>query len=134
MNDVRVVKYPQIDHLSSAHWREFHNHDPSFNEEYLKHSICIQAFDGDNPIGYLFMYVFPEPYEKGIVGMVDLYYVHTDYRKSGIGARMFKLAEIEAKSRGANRMAASSNIKKPHAEFFAGLGFTPTHISVSKVI
>jgi GNAT superfamily N-acetyltransferase len=135
MSEVHVVLEPQgLETLSKDHWREFHDHYPSFNLEYLKKAVCIQAFDGEKPVGYLFMYVFPEPYEKGIVGMIDLYYLDPRYRGKKISDRMFTMAENVAKRAGASRLAASANVLKPHDEFFKRLGFKKSHVCVSKVI
>ena len=135
MIDFRLVSDPiDLKRLSEDHWREFHDHTPDFKLEYLQKARCIQAFDNDTAIGYLFLYVFDEPHEKGIQAMVDLYYLDPKYRGRKIAKRMFGLAESLAKLSGARRITASYNLKKPHPEFFKAMGFTETHVAVAKEI
>ena len=133
MIDFRVMDNPvDLKRLSDNHWREFHDHTPEFNMEYLKSAKCIQAFDKDIAVGYLFMYILDEPYESGKMAMVDLYYLDPKYRGRKIAKCMFGIAESLAKLEGTRRITASFNMKKPHTAFFKSLGFNETHVIVSK--
>ena len=123
-----------LDRLSKRHWHEFHDHDPQFNFDYLKRATFIQAFDGETAIGYLVLYVIPNAYDPGLMGMVDTYYLEPEYRSRGIAKGMFELAQTEAFKRGARKLTASYNLKEPHRGFFAALGFAETHVIVSKEI
>jgi GNAT superfamily N-acetyltransferase len=131
---VRVCEPTDINRLSQTHWAEFHDHKPHFNWDYLKNATCIQAFDQELAVGYLFFYVFPEAHEVGTLAMVDLYYVSPAYRRDGVGRAMFDLAEQEGKKRGATRVSASYNVIRSNLDFFQEMGYSRTHCIVAKEI
>jgi GNAT superfamily N-acetyltransferase len=131
---IRVCEPTDIDRLSRKHWSEFHDHEPQFNWQYLRAATCIQPFAGDLAVGYLFMYILPQPYDPDLMGVVDLYYLDPAYRSEGVGRRMFQLAEDMARVKGAKKMTASYNLKHPHPEFFKGMGYERTHAVLAKGI
>lgn len=62
--------------------------------EHLDNALGLVAYDGDKPIGCLWVGLMA----KGTVGYIDKFYVDPDYTKKGIGNQMAKemLSRVKA--------------------------------------
>ena len=123
-----------FDALSREHWMEFNDREPKFNKQYF--SICnvITAKKGVETIGYVFYFVVPSPCYNEIWCNVDMFFLKKQFRKNGVGKKMFALLEQQAKEHGCKRILSSFNLKGPLEDFYGKLGFKPTHVAVSKEI
>jgi GNAT superfamily N-acetyltransferase len=63
-----------------------------------------------------------------------MFYLKPEYRKQGIGKKMFTLVEEDAKQRGAFQLISSFNLKQPLEGFYQKMGFETTHVAVAKEI
>ena len=63
-------------------------------------SFGIVAFDGERPIGFVSVFVGPDPHTSRTVALNDSIYVLPEYRVRGVGGQLFVRAEREARARG----------------------------------
>ena len=91
-------------------------------EELGMHYIVF-AFEGSKLIGYNSMLYAESPHTKEMTAMTDSMYILKDYRKSGLGSDMIKLAESEAKVRGCKHIMVTFKNSHPHPSIVEELGF-----------
>lgn len=125
---------PDFEELALEHWNHFKNKAPKFNKEILQNFDAIQALNNSKTVGYLLYACFKSPYYSEIWCQVDMFYLKPEYRGQGIGKKMFKLMEDEAKAKGASKIISSFNVKKPLHGFYQSMGYTETHVAVAKEI
>ena len=66
-------------------------------------SFAIVAFNGDDqPVGLVSVFVSRHQHTCELIATNDTLYCTPAYRKVGLGGKLFRLAEQEAKKRGAN--------------------------------
>lgn len=138
MLTVSICSFEELenfDSLSKEHWNSFNNKQPSFDKNILKNFNVIQAKDKENDtVGYLLFIVFKAPYYNELWCQVDMFYLKPEFRKQGIGNKMFKVLEEEVKKQGASKIMSSFNLKQPLEGFYKKLGYIETHVAVAKDI
>ena len=121
--------------IAKEHWDSFKNKHPSFNKEILANFNVIRASDEDNnTAGYIFYLCFQSLYYDEVWCQVDMFYLRQQYRKQGLGKRMFEMLEDEAKKLGASKILSSFNMKQPLEGFYSKMNYQQTHIAVVKEI
>jgi len=118
--------------LAKEHWDSFQNKEPTFDLERLSNFRVIQATDNDKTIGYILYVLYQSLYHDEICCQVDMFYLKPEYRKQGIGKKMFTLVEEDAKQQGAVKLISSFNLKQPLEGFYQKMGFKNTHVVVAK--
>ena len=130
-----IKELHDFDYIALEHWGSFNNKHPSFNKELLDNFNVIKASDKkDRTVGYIFYICFKSLYYDEIWCQVDMFYLKPEYRKQGIGKRMFELLEEEAKKIGASKILSSFNMKQPLEGFYSKMNYQQTHIAVVKEI
>lgn len=64
-------------------------------------SFGIIAYDGEKIAGFCSVYIYPAAHYRAIVAANDVIYVQPSYRNTLLAGRLMKMAEREAKQRGA---------------------------------
>jgi len=103
----------QIHHLLKANWEEtgfdfpFNPDIEAYNALYVRGMVfAVAAFDGDEIVGYCTISVTPHLHNPEIiVAASDALFVDVRHRRSTVAYRILKMAENEAMTRGAVRMA-----------------------------
>jgi len=121
-----------FDELSKQHWDSFNNNTPNFNKEILSQMDVVIAKDKETPIGYVFFMIFPSWYYTELWCQVDMFFLLPEYRRKGLGKKMFALVEKTAKEKGVSKLMSSYNIKLNLSSFYLSNGFNETHVAVSK--
>jgi len=121
-----------FDELSKQHWDSFNNKPPNFNKEILSQMDVVIAKDKETPIGYVFFMIFPSWYYTELWCQVDMFFLLPEYRRKGLGKKMFALVEKTAKEKGVSKLMSSYNIKLNLSSFYLSNGFNETHVAVSK--
>ena len=120
--------------LAKEHWDSFQNKKPTFDINLLSNFHVVQATDNDKTVGYILYVLFKSFYYDEICCQVDMFYLKPEYRKQGIGKKMFTLVEEDAKQQGATKLISSFNLKQPLEGFYQKMGFETTHVAVAKEI
>lgn len=120
--------------LAKEHWNSFHNKQPTFDISLLSNFYVVRATDENKTVGYILYVLFKSFYYDEICCQVDMFYLKPEYRKQGIGKKMFTLVEEDAKQRGATQLISSFNLKQPLEGFYQKMGFETTHVAVAKEI
>jgi len=120
--------------LAKEHWDSFQNKKPTFDINLLSNFHVVQATDNDKTVGYILYVLFKSFYYDEICCQVDMFYLKPEYRKQGIGKKMFTLVEEDAKQQGATQLISSFNLKQPLEGFYQKMGFEKTHVAVAKEI
>lgn len=124
-----------FDVIAREHWDSFNNKTPCFNKEILSNFNVIRASDSeDNTVGYLFYLCFQSLYYDEIWCQVDMFYIKPEYRKQGLGKKIFTKLEEEAKNTGASKILSSFNMKQSLEGFYNKMNYQQTHIAVLKEI
>jgi len=92
----------------------------------------VIAKDKETPIGYVFFMIFPSWYYTELWCQVDMFFLLPEYRRKGLGKKMFALVEKTAKEKGVSKLMSSYNIKLNLSSFYLSNGFNETHVAVSK--
>ncbi len=120
--DLVKLQWMEVDHR-----RKSSNLDVDFNQ-YLKleelgtHFIVV-TFSDEELVGYNSMFVSPSPHTKELTALTDTVYIKKEYRKEGLGGEMIRLAEEEAKARGAQHMMVTFKNGDSHPNIVEDLGF-----------
>ena len=120
--------------LAKEHWNSFENKKPTFDTNLLSNFYVVRATDNDKTVGYILYILYKSFYYDEICCQVDMFYLKPEYRKQGIGKKMFTLVEEDAKQRGASQLISSFNLKQPLEGFYQKMGFETTHVAVAKEI
>lgn len=113
--------------LEVDHRRKTSKLDVDFNK-YIKmddlgiHFIVL-AYTDEELVGYDSMFISPTPHTGEITALTDSMFIKREYRKGGLGTTMIKMAEGEAKARGAKHMMVTFKNDSPHPEIVKDLGF-----------
>lgn len=120
--------------LAKEHWESFQNKKPTFDINLLSNFHVVRAIDNDKTVGYILYLLYKSFYYDEVCCQVDMFYLKPEYRKQGIGKKMFTLVEEDAKQRGATQLISSFNLKQPLEGFYQKMGFETTHVAVAKEI
>jgi GNAT superfamily N-acetyltransferase len=124
----------EVQPLLPLHWEELAlNKDkvplaPQY-DQYLHRWIDGQILlkvvrKGDDLIGYFIGFVVPGLHYKTCIHLhMDIFYIHPDHRGAGLGMRLFKEVEAEAKARGVQRMFLNTKWHKSCAWLYEKLGY-----------
>jgi GNAT superfamily N-acetyltransferase len=113
--------------LEVDHRRKTSKLDVDF-DKYIKmddlgiHFIVL-AYTDEELVGYDSMFISPTPHTGEITALTDSMFIKRKYRKGGLGTVMIKMAEGEAKARGAKHMMVTFKNDSPHPEIVKDLGF-----------
>ena len=87
--------------------------------------LFVVAREAGNIVGYFIGFVAPGlHYQTCLTLTMDIFWIHPDHRGKGLGIKLFKFVEQEAKNRGVQRMFAGSKMHKDVAWLFEKLGYT----------
>lgn len=84
---------------------------------------AVVAFDGNELIGYNSMLIAESPHNREMTATTDTIFIKKEYRKGGLGTQMIKIAEEEAKKRGATNIMVTFKNSDSHPEIVKELGF-----------
>lgn len=86
-------------------------------------------------IGYSFWFINNNlHYKSWVMAKNDVYWLHPDHRKSGIGTEMFTKIKDWLKDMGVMNIVIQTKTDHPHEDFFQRLGFTKTESNYEMVI
>lgn len=90
--------------------------------------------EGNKLIGYYKVLVGPHlHYKSSQTGYTDIFYIHPDYRKAGIGKNLFMSVVETTKDLGVQRFYASHKIAHDVSGLFDEVGLRPIEINYSIV-
>lgn len=123
----------QFELLTKCQWEEVDHRrktsdlDIDYNK-YLKMEelgvhYFVVAYTDTELVGYNSMFVSPSPHTKELTALTDTIFIKKEWRKSGIGSEMIRLAEVEAKERGAKNIMVTFKNDSPHPEIVKSQGF-----------
>ena len=113
--------------------------DPDYNFYISKDNIgellYITARNEGDLIGYFIGFVGPGlHYKSTLTCIMDIFFVHPDYRGSNIGFEMFNYVEKELRRRKVLRWYVGSKCHKDASWLFEKLGFERVEITYSKLL
>lgn len=137
----------EIEAVAAFHWEELALDKLLFKRD-LDHTqynvldemgrLQITAAREDGKlIGYIVCFVMPHHLHymsSGPVALADMYFILREYRKGGLGVRMFAEMERGLKDRGVIRAHMSCKTHEPHNELFARMGWSHTDDTFSKLL
>lgn len=91
-------------------------------EEMGVHFIVVAHTDKEL-VGYNSMFVSPSPHTRELTALTDTIFIKKEYRSEGLGSELIRVAEIEAKERGAKNIMVTFKNDSPHPEIVKDLGF-----------
>ena len=113
--------------LEVDHRRKTSKLDVDFNKyiqmDDLGVHFIILAYTDEELVGYDSMFISPTPHTGEITALTDSMFIKRTYRKGGLGTTMIKMAEEEARSRGAKHIMVTFKNDSPHPEIVKDLGF-----------
>lgn len=136
----------EIEDIAGFHWEELALDQLLFqrdldHERYLKMDELgmmhvVTARDGAKLVGYIVCFVMPHLHYKssGLTALADMYYLLHEYRKGGLGVRMFREMERGLKERGVIRAHMSCKVHEDHTRLFEGMGWKLTDYTFSKLL
>jgi GNAT superfamily N-acetyltransferase len=136
----------EIEEISPLHWKELALDQLLFkpdldHERYLAMDAMgamhiVTARDGAKLVGYIICFVMPHFHYKssGLTALADMYYILHEYRKGGLGVRMFKEMERGLKERGVIRAHMSCKVHEDHTRLFQAMGWRLTDLTFSKLL
>ena len=84
--------------------------------------ITFCAFEGDAVVGEIML--IPELNENRLI--INSFHVSREFRRYGIGRRLFKIVADYARSRGASALYASCCSAEETIDFYKAMGFRPS--------
>jgi len=136
----------EIEEIAPLHWKELALDQLLFkpdldHERYLAMDAAgamhvVTARDGLKLVGYIICFVMPHFHYKssGLTALADMYYILHEYRKGGLGLRMFKEMERGLRARGVIRAHMSCKVHEDHTRLFQGMGWKLTDLTFSKLL
>jgi GNAT superfamily N-acetyltransferase len=96
--------------------------------------VCTTR-DGDKLFGYFITFVMPHlHYNSTIFANVDIYFVHPDHRKNGVGLNLFKYHEDEMRRLGVKKLLNVCKPHKDHTPLFESLGYNKFETVFAKLL
>lgn len=115
------------------HWKETeaYRHGQPFNPdksryiqyEDLGYFLLFTVRDEGKLVGNCTMYVLPSMHTQELVATEDTWYLLPDYRKSGIGVRLYKYVEKKLESLGVVEITMTAKESNKSGKIMEGLGF-----------
>jgi GNAT superfamily N-acetyltransferase len=98
--------------------------------------FCVTVRDDAKLVGYAIYFVITHMHYKssGLMATTDMYYLLPEYRRGGIGAKMFIVAEKGLKALGVVRAHTSCKVHEDHSELLKALGWKHTDQTFSKFL
>ena len=137
----------EIEEVAGHHWEELaldklHFQRDLDHEQYLQLDILgrmhvVTARDDGKLVGYVICFVMPHHLHyksSGQVALADMYFILREYRKGGLGVRMFREMERGLKARGVIRAHMSCKVHEDHTKLFEGMGWSRTDYTFSKLL
>lgn len=136
----------EIEDITPLHWQELALDQLLFepdldHERYLAMDRAgamhvVTARDGKKLVGYIVCFVMPHFHYKssGLTALADMYYLRREYRKGGLGLRMFREMERGLCDRGVIRAHMSCKVHEDHTKLFEAMGWTLTDYTFSKLL
>jgi N-acetylglutamate synthase-like GNAT family acetyltransferase len=86
-------------------------------------------------IGYWVGFIRPHfHYADSLTAYTDIYFVDKAYRKSGVGADLFKHVEKVLKQRGVQKIFTATKLHLNHSALFKAAGYHETEIVFTKLL
>ena len=133
-----------FEHLLCLQWQEVdHRRKTSdFNVDFDKYltmqdigmHYIVFALDAGMIIGYMSMFCAESPHTREITATTDTIYIDKKYRKNGLGVKMIKTAEEEAKNREAKHIMITFKNDQKHPKIVEECGFFSYETIYSKYI
>ena len=129
--------------LAKAHWEESmqwqHGHQP-FNpskERYQAYEDagCLVLFvvrDDGRYAGHGIMYVTPSMHTQALIATEDLMFLLPEYRKGGIGRKLYKFVEDTMWAMGVTEISVTAKPNSPASKLLESLGCTLVDLVYSK--
>jgi GNAT superfamily N-acetyltransferase len=136
----------QIEEIAGFHWEELAldqllferdlDHERYFALENAGMMHVVTARDDFRLVGYVICFVMPHIHYKssGLTALADMYFILREYRKGGLGVRMFREMERGLKERGVIRAHMSCKTHESHQQLFERMGWKLTDLTFSKVL
>lgn len=136
----------EIEEVAGFHWEELAldqllfqrdlDHDRYLKLDELGMMHVVTARDDGRLVGYIVCFVMPHMHYKssGLVALADMYFLLREYRKGGLGVRMFREMERGLKARNVIRAHMSCKVHEDHTKLFEGMGWTLTDLTFSKLL
>jgi len=96
--------------------------------------FIVAAIDGDKVAGYISLFYQDSPHTGTLHVVTDTVYVNSEYRHSGVGKEMIKIAEEEAKRIGAEHFMITFKNEYDHSSIVEDLGFFSYQTIYSKAL
>ena len=91
--------------------------------------------DDGQMIGYFITFVMNHlHYQTTMFGKVDVYFVHHDHRKNGVGLTLFKYHEDEMRRLGVKKLMNVCKLHKDHTPLFESLGYKKFEVVFAKLL
>lgn len=140
-NDVAKAQFVDLleaQWLEVDHRRKTGSLDVDFDKyiqmEELGVHYMVFAFEGDLLVGYSSMLYSESPHTKQVTALTDSMYIRKEYRKGGLGSKIIKIAEKEAKVRGCDHIMVTFKNTHPHPSIVEDLGFFSYETIYAKAI
>lgn len=137
----------EIEAVAAFHWADLAldkllfardlDHEAYRNLESLGRLHVVTARDEGRLVAYAIWFVMPHHLHyksSGSIALADMYYVLKEYRKGGLGVRLFRESERGLKARGVIRAHASSKVHEDNTRMFEMMGWSHTDNTVSKLL
>jgi len=86
-------------------------------------------------IGYHSTFVRPHiRYKSTLMGFVDVYFLHKDFRRGSTGIRLLKAAEKSLKARGVKKIQSGTKLSLDRGKVFEHLGYRAAETTYTKWI
>jgi GNAT superfamily N-acetyltransferase len=136
----------EIEQITPFHWSELAldqllfapdlDHERYLTLDRMGMMHIVTARDGAKLVGYIVCFVMPHLHYKssGLTALADMYYILREYRKGGLGVRMFAEMERGLKARGVIRAHMSCKVHDDHTVMFERMGWALTDFTFSKLL
>jgi GNAT superfamily N-acetyltransferase len=86
-------------------------------------------------VGYHSTFVRPHiRYKSTLMGFVDVYFLHKDFRRGSTGIRLLKAAETSLKARGVKKIQSGTKLSLDRGKVFEHLGYKAAETTYTKWI
>jgi len=121
-----------LDHQDVPVALDYASYEKLDNDGFL-HTVTVRK-DGEL-IGYHISLVRTMlHYVNTLHGIVDLYYLKPEHRKSKIGVEMFKFAEASMKELGVVKIITATKLHLNHSKLLESLGYKGTELTFTKIV
>lgn len=138
----------EIEEVAALHWQELaldkllfkrdldHERYLLMDDKDMMHVVTARTDDKKELVGYIICFVMPHFHYKssGLTALADMYYLRREYRKGGLGMRMFAEMERGLKARNVIRAHMSCKVHEDHTKLFQAMGWRLTDYTFSKLL